>query len=206
MAPTPYFARAIGTAYSRLFAHPDRVLAPIVNKTHKSAAPQPKLVRDTSHRASSGTGKTTTSIHFARFRGASCEGCLVVTPGRATRTDARTLVRSFPSLGPMSFSSRQHGIGASLNGNTLFGVRQMISEDVFLKIPQGHKSLKACIFLGKTLAKHRPASAHTLRASSVRTARVASWHEAAVRKCPLLRRLWGLSGHRSASSIYEYTP
>src|SRR5262249_22034059 len=23
-----------------------------------------------------------------------------------------------------------------------------------------------------------------------------SWHEAAVRKCPLLRRLWGLSGHR----------
>jgi hypothetical protein len=31
------------------------------------------------------------------------------------------------------------------------------------------------------------------------------WHEAAVRKCPLLRRLWGLSGHRSASSIYEYT-
>jgi hypothetical protein len=32
------------------------------------------------------------------------------------------------------------------------------------------------------------------------------WHEAAVRKCPLLRRLWELSGHRSASSIYEYTP
>jgi hypothetical protein len=31
-------------------------------------------------------------------------------------------------------------------------------------------------------------------------------HEAAVRKCPLLRRLWGLSGHRSTSSIYEYTP
>jgi hypothetical protein len=31
-------------------------------------------------------------------------------------------------------------------------------------------------------------------------------HEAAVRKCPLLRRLWGLSGHRSASSICEYTP
>jgi hypothetical protein len=30
-------------------------------------------------------------------------------------------------------------------------------------------------------------------------------HGAAVRKCPLLRRLWGLSGHRSASSIYEYT-
>src|SRR5262249_3082764 len=29
------------------------------------------------------------------------------------------------------------------------------------------------------------------------------WHEAAVMKCPLLRRLWGLSGHRSASSIYE---
>src|SRR5262249_14871931 len=28
--------------------------------------------------------------------------------------------------------------------------------------------------------------------------------EAAVRQCPLLRRLWGLSGHRSASSIYEY--
>ena len=27
------------------------------------------------------------------------------------------------------------------------------------------------------------------------------WHKAAVRKCPLLRRLWGLSGHRSASSI-----
>ena len=39
---------------------------------------------------------------------------------------------------------------------------------------------------------------------------VCVWHEAAVRKCPLLRRLWGLSGHRSAiaelSSIYEYTP
>ena len=39
---------------------------------------------------------------------------------------------------------------------------------------------------------------------------VSSWHEAAVRKCLLLRRLWGLSGHRSAiaeqSSIYEYTP
>ena len=36
------------------------------------------------------------------------------------------------------------------------------------------------------------------------------WHQAAVRKCPLLRRLCGLSGHRSAiaelSSIYEYTP
>jgi len=33
-----------------------------------------------------------------------------------------------------------------------------------------------------------------------------SWHEAAVKKGPLLRRLWGLSGHRSASSVYEYTP
>ena len=39
---------------------------------------------------------------------------------------------------------------------------------------------------------------------------VSYWHEAAVKKCPLLRRLWGLSEHRSAiaeqSSIYEYTP
>ena len=35
------------------------------------------------------------------------------------------------------------------------------------------------------------------------SARVSSWHEAAVRKCPLLLRLWVLSGHRSASSIYE---
>jgi len=35
---------------------------------------------------------------------------------------------------------------------------------------------------------------------------VRNWHEAAVRKCALLRRLWGLSGHQSASSIYEYTP
>src|SRR5262249_12275438 len=34
-------------------------------------------------------------------------------------------------------------------------------------------------------------------------ARVRLWHEAAVRKCPRLRRLWGLSGHRSAPSIYE---
>ena len=43
-----------------------------------------------------------------------------------------------------------------------------------------------------------------------RTALVRFWHEAAVRKCPLLRRLWGVSGHPSAiaqqSSIYEYTP
>jgi len=31
------------------------------------------------------------------------------------------------------------------------------------------------------------------------TSRVDSWHEAAIRKCPLLRRLWGLSGHWSAS-------
>src|SRR5262249_16669521 len=37
-------------------------------------------------------------------------------------------------------------------------------------------------------------------------ARVRNWHEAAVRKCPFLRRLWGLSGHRSPSSICEYTP
>ena len=35
------------------------------------------------------------------------------------------------------------------------------------------------------------------------TAYVALWHEAAVRKCSLLRRLWGLSGNRLASSIYE---
>jgi len=35
---------------------------------------------------------------------------------------------------------------------------------------------------------------------------VGLWHEAAVKKCQLLRRLWGLSGHRSAPSIYEYTP
>jgi hypothetical protein len=27
--------------------------------------------------------------------------------------------------------------------------------------------------------------------------RMAYWHEAAVRKCPLLRRLWRLSGHQS---------
>ncbi len=37
-----------------------------------------------------------------------------------------------------------------------------------------------------------------------------AWHEAAITKCPLLRRLWGLIRHRSAiaelSSIYEYTP
>jgi hypothetical protein len=33
------------------------------------------------------------------------------------------------------------------------------------------------------------------------TAPILDSTEAAVRKCPLLRRLWGLSGHRSASSI-----
>ena len=48
------------------------------------------------------------------------------------------------------------------------------------------------------------------RAAAEPVANVGFWHEAAVRKCPLLRRLWGLSGHRSAiaelSSIYEFTP
>ena len=33
----------------------------------------------------------------------------------------------------------------------------------------------------------------------------AGLHEAAVRKCPLLRRFWGLSGQRSAPLVYEYT-
>src|SRR5262245_36970246 len=32
---------------------------------------------------------------------------------------------------------------------------------------------------------------------------VHTWHDAVVSRCPLLRRLWGLSGSRSASSIYE---
>src|SRR5262249_25599713 len=44
------------------------------------------------------------------------------------------------------------------------------------------------------------------RIIAVQLLRVRFWHEAAIRKCPLLRRLRGLSGHRSASSIYEYTP
>jgi hypothetical protein len=36
------------------------------------------------------------------------------------------------------------------------------------------------------------------------------WHQAAVRKCPLFRCFWGLSGHRPAmanrSRFCEYTP
>src|SRR5262245_3885695 len=39
------------------------------------------------------------------------------------------------------------------------------------------------------------------RRSSIGCRRIGS--SAAVRKCARLRRLWGLSGHRSVSSIYE---
>jgi hypothetical protein len=38
---------------------------------------------------------------------------------------------------------------------------------------------------------------------------VAYWHKCEVEERPLLRRLWGLSGHQSAmpnDAIYEYTP
>jgi hypothetical protein len=50
------------------------------------------------------------------------------------------------------------------------------------------------------VASARPALIASLSLSTI------SAGEAAARKSPLLRRLWGLSGHRSASSIYEYTP
>jgi hypothetical protein len=42
-----------------------------------------------------------------------------------------------------------------------------------------------------------PASASAASNTLLRTGDVCLWHEAAVRKYPLLRRLWGgLSGHR----------
>src|SRR5215813_3350717 len=60
--------------------------------------------------------------------------------------------------------------------------------------PHGHAGAAALGLCGNACEAVRPVG------------RVRKWHEAAVRKCPLLGRLWGLSGHRSASTIYEYTP
>jgi hypothetical protein len=103
---------------------------------------------------------------------------------------------------PAFMSARTRPTACILVGKLDVQVREAIGE----KFPK-HPCLQSSKFEFIINAQHaRPRSAADAARSSRRADRVVvqlaasahsrCWHEAAVRKCPLLRRLWGLSGQR----------